>query len=160
MKRLEQIIKDEKNIGLDFIVHIQNKNEMEALIEVLTKLGFVIQFSLEYDDLKSWMEDIGRDYNYDVCFRIRNREDDKCVSYNPSIEHWRFYCNDILEICNGKLELNTGDYDFDSAKIEAEKIWDEIRESEELKVNLYGFKKGISKKEIMQWLLKRKVKNI
>lgn len=107
MKRLEKIIKDERNVGLDFIVHIQNENELNDLINVLTRCNFEIQFALEYSsgELKRWMEDIGRDYNYDTCFRVRNREDDKCVAYNPSIEHWRCFCNDIFEICNGELDF-------------------------------------------------------
>ena len=155
MKRLEKIINDERNIGLDFVVHIQNKNELGDLIEVLTKIGFEIQLSLEYDNLKNWMEDIGRDDNYDTCFRIRNREDDKCVAYNPSIEHWRMFCNDIFEIRNGELEFNEGDYDLDSAKIETEKIWTEMQNSREFIIDLFGFKEGISKEEITQWLLER-----
>ena len=105
MKRLEKIIKDERNVGLDFIVHIQNENELNDLINVLTRCNFEIQFALEYnpDELKRWMEDIGKDNNFDVCFRIRNREDDKCVAYNPSIEHWRCFCNDIFEIRDGLI---------------------------------------------------------
>ena len=40
MKTLEKIIQDERNVGLDFIVHIQNKNELDDLIEVLTKFSY------------------------------------------------------------------------------------------------------------------------
>ena len=70
MKRLEKIIKDERNVGLDFIVHIQNENELNDLINVLTRCNFEIQFALEYspDELKRWIEDIGKDNNFDVCF--------------------------------------------------------------------------------------------
>ncbi len=56
MKRLEKIIKDERNIGMDFVVHIQNKSEFDDLIEVLTKLDFEIQFTLEECTLKEWMK--------------------------------------------------------------------------------------------------------
>lgn len=91
MKRLEKIIKDERNIGLDFIVHIQNKNELEDLIEVLKKLEFKIQLSLKEQTLREWMEELSKEENYDTCFRIRNREDDKCVAYNPSVKHWRIF---------------------------------------------------------------------
>ena len=52
MKRLEKIINDERNMGLNFIVHIQNKNELKDLIEVLTKLEFEIQLSLKEQTLK------------------------------------------------------------------------------------------------------------
>ena len=155
MKRIEEIILDESNIGLDFAVHIQNKKELDDLIEVLTKLGFEIQFSLEYDDLRSWMENIGREDDYDTCFRIRNREDDRCVAYNPSIEHWRKYCNDILEIRDGKLEHNEGVYDLNSAQTEAQKLWNEMQENEEIVMELFSFKKGIAKDEIVHRLLNR-----
>lgn len=103
MKRLEKIICDERNIGLDFVMHIQNKNELDELIEVLTKLEFRIQLSLKDQTLGEWMEEMAGEDGYDTCFRIRNRADDRCVACNPLIEHWRAYCNDILEIRDGEL---------------------------------------------------------
>ena len=66
MKRLEKIINDERNMGLDFIVHIQNKNELEDLIEVLTKLEFQIQLSLKEQTLKEWMEELAKEENYEI----------------------------------------------------------------------------------------------
>lgn len=157
MKRLEKIIQDERNVGLDFVVHIQNKNELEDLIEVLTKLKFEIQPSLEYDNLRKWMEDIGKDDNYDTCFRIRNREDDRCVAYNPSVEHWRMFCNDIFEIRNGELEFNEGDYTLETAKIEAKKIFKETEDKVYGSTNrdTFGFTKKMSENEIIQWLMTR-----
>ena len=94
MKRLETIITDERNIGLDFIVHVQNKKELEELAA----------------------ED-----NYDTCFRIRNRELDRCIACHPSVEHWRIFTKDILEIQNGNLQYNEGDYSSKAAAIEAER---------------------------------------
>lgn len=100
MERLEEIIKDEENKDLDFIVHIQNKSELDKLIEVLVRNHFKIQLSTQFNpnELEKWMEYIGKEDNFDTCFRIRNREDDRCVAYNPSVEHWRMFCNDIFEI--------------------------------------------------------------
>lgn len=103
MKRLEKIICDERNIGLDFVVHVQNKKELNDLIEVLTKLEFRIQLTFEEQTLAGWMEEAAAEDNYDTCFRIRNRADDRCVTYNPSIGHWKAYCKDILEIRDGEL---------------------------------------------------------
>lgn len=94
---------------------------MDDLIEVLTKLKFEIQLSLKEQTLREWMEDMAEEENYDTCFRIRNREDDKCVVYNPSVEHWRMFCNDILEIRDGNLENNEGYYTKEAAEIETEK---------------------------------------
>jgi len=103
MKRLEKIIEDERNTGLDFVVHVQNQSELNDLIEVLTKLEFRIQLAFEEQTLAEWMEEAAAEDDYDTCFRIRNRADDRCVAYNPSIEHWKKYCKDILEIRDGEL---------------------------------------------------------
>lgn len=103
MKRLEKIISDERNIGLDFVVHVQNKKELDDLAAVLTKFAFQIQLSFEEQTLEEWMEEVAKEDDYDTCFRIRNRADDRCVAYNPSIEHWKEVCKDILEIRNGEL---------------------------------------------------------
>lgn len=156
MKRIEKIIKDEKNIGFDFAVHIQNKSELEDLIEVLTKLGFEIQFSLKEQTLKEWMEEFGAEENYDTCFRIRNRKDDRCVAYNPSVEHWRVFCNDILEIRNGNLERNEGYDTPKAAELETEKIWRDINDKDygATALQVLGLKEGISKEEVRQWVLR------
>lgn len=166
MKRLEKIINDERNMGLDFIVHIQNKNELEDLIEVLTKLEFGIQLSLKEQTLKEWMEELAEEENYDTCFRIRNRKDDRCVAYNPSVEHWRIFFNDIIEIRNGSLEYNEGYYIREAAKIETKKVWKAINDKDygNDRLQTFGFRKGISKEEVMQWVLrhydKDKMKNV
>lgn len=158
MKRLETIITDERNIGLDFIVHVQNKKELEELKEVLTKLEFEIQLSLKEQTLGEWMEELAAEDNYDTCFRIRNREQDRCIACHPSVEHWRIFTKDILEIQNGNLQYNEGDYSSKAAAIEAEKVWNAIHDkdsgSEHLK--LFGLREGITKDEIMQWVLRDK----
>lgn len=155
MKRLEKIIKDERNVGLDFIVHVQNKNELDDLIEVLTKLEFKIQLTLKEQTIREWMEELAEKENYDTCFRIRNRADDRCVAYNPSIEHWRMFCNDIFEIRNGELEFNEGDYDLNSARIEAKRIWKLINEENfgDDHFCRFGFTTKTSEKEIAQCLM-------
>lgn len=162
MKRLEKIIKDERNIGLDFVVHIQNKSEFDDLIEVLTKLDFEIQFTLEECTLKEWMKQCAEEENYDTCFRIRNRENDKCVAYNPSIEHWRMFCNDIFEMCNGELEFSEGNYDLRSALMEAKRIWKLINNEDFGANHFRGFKfsNKMSEKEIAQCLIKQSNKTV
>ena len=39
------------------------------------------------------------------------------------MEHWRLFCNDILEMNNGKLEFNEGKYSLQDARIEANKLY-------------------------------------
>lgn len=159
MERLEEIINDEENIGLDFIVHVQNNKELDELINVLVRNNFKIQLSTQYNfnELKRWMSNIGKDDNFDTCFRIRNRVTDKCVAYNPSVEHWRMFCNDILEIRDGELEFNEGDYTLETAKIEAKKIWHEINDEDygDTCLDIFRFSRKMSEEEIVQWLLSR-----
>lgn len=155
MKRLERIIKDERNLGLDFIVHIQNRNELNDLIEVLTNTGFEIQLSLKEQTLGEWMEEAAGEDNYDTCFRIRNRAEDRCVAYNPSVEHWRMFCNDIFEIRNGELEFNKGKYTEDTARIEARKIWKLINEEDfgDDYFRSFGFSSKMSEEGMVQCLM-------
>lgn len=128
MRRIDGMIKDERNIGLDFIVHVQNKEELLELISVLEDNDFIVQLNLDGSTLREWMMDIGEEYSYDACFRIRNRKDDKCIAFNPSVEHWRVFNGDILEIRDSKLEFNEGEYSIEAAKIEARKLWEDIND--------------------------------
>lgn len=120
---LHEIINDDRNEGVDFIIHVQTRKELDDIIDVLETNKFIIQLSTTYDpdEIRIWMQDIGRNYNYDVCFRIRNRKEYRCVAFNPSVEHWRVFCNDIFEIKDGELEWNEGEYSLKAAKIEAKK---------------------------------------
>lgn len=74
------------------------------------------------------MKDIAKEDGFDLCFRIRNRKDDKCVAYNPSVEHWRIFGYDILENINGKLKINDGKYSLEDAKIEANKLYKDMKD--------------------------------
>ncbi len=155
MKRLEAIITDRSNLGTDFIVHVQNKRELDDLAYVLEKTNFEIEFSLQEQTLREWMEEAAAEEGYDTCFRIRNRADGRCVAYNPSVEHWRRFCNNIIEIRRGELEYNEGDYTREAAGIETEKIWKAINDTDYGKdeLNVLGLAEGISREEIMDWVL-------
>lgn len=154
MIRLEKIINNRENEGLDFIIHIQNKEELNDLIIILERNDFKIQLSFDYkpNELKAWMQDICDEYGYDNCFRIRNRKGDRCIAFNPSIEHWRMFCNDILEIRSGELEFNEGEYTLDTAKIEAQKILRELCDGSSVFEGI-GFTKETKEKEIIDWLM-------
>ena len=92
---------------------------------------------------------VAKEDKLDTCFRVRNREDDKCVAYNPSIEHWRLYCKNIIEFKNGEISFNEGKYTKQSAEIEAEKIINDIKIGSYLK-EIYGDK---TKEQIVQELI-------
>lgn len=76
------------------------------------------------------------------------------------------FCNDIIEIRNGSLEYNEGYYTREAAKIETEKVWKAINDKDygNDRLQIFGLRKGISKEEVMQWVLrhynKDKMKNV
>lgn len=150
MRRIENILDNEKNIGLDFVVHVKNESELNDLIEVLIEREFCIQVSLDLypNQLDVWMKRIAAEEGYDLCFRIRNRADDKCVAYNPSVEHWRLFCNDILEIIDGELEFNEGKYSLDDAKIDAKKLYEDMKEDAS-SLQMFDLSKNATDAEIM-----------
>ena len=127
---INKILENKNNIGLDFVVHIRNEKELSDLMDILMKHNFCVQLSFEFspEQIDLWMKDIAKEDGYDLCFRIRNRENDKCVAYNPSVEHWRLFCNDILEMNNGELEFNEGKYSLQDARIEANKLYKDMKD--------------------------------
>lgn len=127
---INKILENKNNIGLDFVVHIRNEKELSDLIDILMKHNFCVQLTFEFspEQIDLWMKDIAEEDGYDLCFRIRNRENDKCVAYNPSVEYWRLFCNDILEMNNGELEFNEGKYSLQDARIEENKLYKDMKD--------------------------------
>lgn len=150
MNRIGKILVNENNTGKDFVVHVKNENELNELIDVLMSHNFNIQLSFGFspEQLDLWMKDIAKEDGNDLCFRIRNREGDKCIAYNPSVEHWRLFCNDILEIINGELTVNKGNYSLDDARIEAKKLYEDMKD-DSLSLDLFGLNVNANGEEIM-----------
>lgn len=146
---LFKLLSREENINIDFVVHIKNEKELNDLMNVLDKKNFTIQFNLFNEKIREWMLRVAKEDNFNTCFRIRNREDDKCVAYNPSIEHWRLYCDDIIEFENGEILFNEGKYTKQTAEIEADKIVNDIKDGSYLR-NIYGNK---NKEQIIEELI-------
>lgn len=130
-------------------MHIKSQEELNDFICILEKHRFTIELNLFSESLGEWMRRAGKSDNYDTCFRIKNRKNDKCVAWNPSIEHWRLYCKDIIELENGKIIFHEGNYTQSTAEIEADKIIEEIAEGGYLK-NIYG---GMTKEQIINSLI-------
>ena len=149
---VDKILGNEKNINVDFVVHVTSFEQLNSVITVLEKRNFVIQFKLFDETLRDWMMRTAKEDNYDTCFRIRNREDDKCVAYNPSIEHWRLYCNNIIEFEHGEIIFNEGKYTRLTAEIEAKKIINNIKEGEKVLEEKYGDK---TEEQIIECLIEK-----
>lgn len=130
MNRISKILENKDNVGVDFVVHVKSENELNDLIDVLKSHNFKVQFAFDFspEEIDLWMKDVAKEDGFDLCFRIRNRENDKCVAYNPSVEHWRILDYDILENINGKLKINDGKYPFEDAKIEANKLYKDMKD--------------------------------
>lgn len=148
-EKLFKILSKKENINIDFVVHIKNKKELNNLINVLDNKKFTIEFNIFNETIREWMLRVAKEDRFDTCFRIKNREDDKCVAYNPSIEHWRLYCNNIIEFENGEIVFNEGKYTKQTAEIEADKIINDIKDGSYLK-NIYGDK---NKEQIVEALI-------
>ena len=151
LKQIDRALSNPQNNNMDFAVHIKSQDELNDLIRILEKYKFVVEFNLFSESLGEWMRRAAESDQYDTCFRIRNRENDKCVAWNPSIEHWRLYCRDIIELANGEIIFNEGEYTQVTAEIEADKIMEEIAEGGCLK-DLYG---GMTKEQIIHSLVHR-----
>lgn len=130
MNRISKILENKDNIGVDFVVHVKSENELNDLIDVLKSHHFKVQFAFDFspEEIDLWMKDVAKEDGFDLCFRIRNRENDKCVAYNPSVEYWRILDYDILENINGKLKINDGKYSLEDAKIEANKLYKDMKD--------------------------------
>lgn len=149
MKQIDGILNNPQNIDTDFVVHIKSQDELNDLIGILEKHKFTIELDLFSESLGEWMRKTAESDKYDTCFRIENRKNDKCVAWNPSIEHWRLYCKDIIELENGKIIFHEGKYTQSTAEIEADKIIEEIAEGGYLK-NIYG---SMTKEQIIHSLV-------
>lgn len=152
-KEIDKILSDDRNINVDFVVHVKNKEELDILVEVLEKYNFSIQFTLFDETLRQWMNRMAGEDNYDTCFRIRNREDDKCVAINSSLEHWRLWCNNIIEFEKNEVVFFEGKYTRKTAEVEAEKIISNIKDGDESLKEKYGDR---TKEQIIEMLLENK----
>lgn len=97
MKRIRKII--ENNKGIDFVVMTHNKEEFEALRDILVEFDY--EYAIPLAPLFEMMNNIVEDNGYNIGWRI---SEGRGIAYNESVEHWKQYYSDILEINqDGKL---------------------------------------------------------
>lgn len=123
MERIQKVIENNKDKA--FVVHVKNKEEHDILISLLEKMNYECTIPLK--SLREMANELASINGYDGCWRISK---EKGIAYHPSIEHWRLYTNDIIEIKNGKLQFHEGDYTDEELYIEANKIFDEIHDEQ------------------------------
>jgi hypothetical protein len=139
----------EKNEGAEFVVHVQSEAELEELVTALEALDY--EFALPFlGTIREMAESFREEDGADGCWRI-SRE--KGVAYNNSVEHWRFFTNNIVEMRDGSIEYNDGDYDEQAAALEKEKLRHAFFEDEDKAYarQLFGFADS-SDDEIEKWL--------
>lgn len=141
----------EKNPDIEFVIHVQNEEEHEELLNALEELGYDLAFRFdETDTIRSMAEKwLGWD-GVDACWRI-SRE--RGVAYNPSVEHWRLFTSDIVEKRNGEIVFNEGDYSKEAAEIEKRKLREDFFEDDnrEFIRKQFGLENA-SDQEVEEWL--------
>lgn len=139
-----------KNPDAEFVVHTQNKRELDALVAALEELGF--EYAIPLGTISEMAESFAREDGYDGCWRV-SRE--RGVAYNPSVEHWKFFTNDIVEIKDGVIAFHDG-YTPKAAAIEESKLRRAFFEDEDREYNLRLFGlENRSAEEIEQWLAEK-----
>lgn len=114
--RFQKLI--EKNENIEFVVHIQTREELEELIVALETLDF--EYAIPLGSLREMAEQFIADDGYDGCWRI-SRE--RGVAYHPSVEHWKWFTNDIVELQNGEIVFHDGYHTEEAVQIESKKLW-------------------------------------
>ncbi|MBD5384036.1 MAG: hypothetical protein HDR72_03440 [Ruminococcaceae bacterium] len=140
-----------KNPDVEFVVHVQNKQELDALVAALEKLEF--EYAIPLGTVGEMAESFVREDGYDGCWRV-SRE--RGVAYNPSVEHWKFFTNDIVEIRDGEIAFHEGYASEKAARIEENKLRKAFFDDEYGKdaLKLFGLEKR-SVEEIEQWLAEK-----
>ena len=137
-----------QNEDIEFVVHTQNKEESEALIEALERLEF--EYSVPIWTIRELYESFVKDDGYDMCWRI-SRE--RGVSYNPSVEHWKLFVHDIVEVQNDEIVFHEGYCSEESAEIEKNKLRKAFFEDESKEYHRKNFGlEHASDEEIESWL--------
>lgn len=141
----------EKNEGAEFVIHTRSRAELEELVAALEELGY--EYAVPLGSIREMADSFAAEYGFDGCWRV-SRE--RGVAYNPSVEHWRLFTNDIVELRDGEIAFNEGYATKEAAAIEERKLrWaffeDEDREHA---LRLFGLENA-SREEIEHWLTEK-----
>lgn len=137
-----------KNPGVDFVVHITSKAQLDELVSVLEELGF--EYAIPLGTIAEMAEQFAQEDGYDGCWRV-SRE--RGVAYNPSVEHWRLYTNDIVELRNGEIVFCDDYPTREAAELEKSKLRKAFSDPDngEIHRQLFDLENSTAE-EIEQWL--------
>jgi len=100
MKQLKYII--ESNPDSWFVVWMKNKEECQKVFETLEELGY--QCTIPIKSFREMWDNMCKESDYQFGVKIKCYSPD--CSFNSSLEHWKYYTNDILEFKeNGELDF-------------------------------------------------------
>lgn len=140
-----------KNSGLEFVVHIKNKQELDKLVDTLEELGF--EYAVPLGTIAEMAERFAAEDGYDGCWRI-SRE--RGVAYDPSVEHWRLYTNDIVELRNGEIVFCEGYPTRVDAELEKSKLRKAFADPDDGEWHRKLFDlESLSAEEIERWLAEK-----
>lgn len=149
MKDFKELIT--QNPDTEFVVHTKNKQQLDELVAALEELGF--EYAVPFGTIREMAEQFALEDGYDGCWRI-SRE--RGVAYNLSVEHWKLFTNDIVEIRNNEITFHEGYLTHEDAEIEKNKLRRAFTDDEDGEVNLKLFGlENRSPKEIEQWFAEK-----
>lgn len=149
MSKFKEIIL--KNPGVDFVVHITSKAQLDELVAVLEELEF--EYTVPLGTISEMAESFAAEDGYDGCWRV-SRE--RGVAYNPSVEHWRHFTNDIVELRNGEIVFHEGYPSRADAELEKSKLRKAFADPDDGEINRRLFDlENSSADEIEQWFAEK-----
>lgn len=140
-----------KNPDVDFVVHITNKQQLDELVAALEELGF--EYAVPLGTIREMAESFAAEDGYDGCWRVSRG---RGVAYNPSVEHWRLFTNDIVELRNGEIVFHEGYPTRADAELEKSKLRKAFADPDDGEVNrrLFGLENS-SFNEREQWFAEK-----
>lgn len=146
MSKFKEIIL--KNLDVDFVVHITSRAQLDELVAVLEELGF--EYAVPLGSIAEMAESFAAEDGYDGCWRISRG---RGVAYNPSVEHWRHFTNDIVELRDGEIVFCDDYPTREAAELEKSKLRRAFADPDEGEVNrrLFGLENSTAE-EIEKWL--------
>ena len=89
----------EKNPGIKFVIMIKNPNEKDEVLEVMDSLGYSPIPPISNKEMLDYYEE---NYGFPIGVRFKPSDLSVCTA---SLDHWKLYESDILEVKEGKLKF-------------------------------------------------------